>query len=95
MGAELLRTAIQAMTVKAHGLSLNERTLLERVIRSREPSLVPLLDRLGRFSLTDEEREHLRSVLAAELCERGLDEEDEPTSYGRALDDVIGKLMFY
>jgi hypothetical protein len=83
------------MTVKARGLSLNERTLLERVIRSREPSLVPLLDRLGRLSLTEEEREDLRSVLADELCERGLDEEDEPTSYGRALDDVIGKLMFY
>lgn len=83
------------MTVEARGLNLNERTLLERVLRSREPSLVPLLDRLGRLSLTEEEREDLRSVLADELCERGLDEEDEPTSYGRALDDVIGKLTFY
>lgn len=83
------------MTVEARGLSLNERTLLERVIRSRKPSLAPRLDRLGHSSLTEEEREDLRSVLADELCERGLDEEDEPTSYGRALDDVIGKLMFY
>jgi hypothetical protein len=83
------------MTVKAPRLSLNERTLLERVVRSREPTLVPLLERLGRLSLTDTEREDLRSALADELSERGLDKAEEPTSYGRALDDVIGKLMFY
>lgn len=79
----------------SHALSINERALLERVIRSREPSLGSLLSSLGRLSLTDAEREDLRGVLAEELCERGLDEKDEPTPYGRAVDDVIGKLMFY
>lgn len=95
MAAKLHRNQGQAMTVQERKLSLNERTLLQRVIRSREPSLAPLLDGLGSFALTDVERENLRSVLADELGERGLDDDDEPTSYGRALDGVIGKLRLY
>ena len=81
------------MRVGEQRLTLNEKQLLERVIGARDPSLLPVLDHLGHLS--EDEREALRDVLSDELCERGLDAEDEPTSYGKAVDSIIGSLLFY
>lgn len=83
------------MTTSKRALDLNERQLLARVVGSREPALVAFVQKLGQEPLKEEEREELRSVLADELCDRGLDDDDEPTVYGKALDDIIGKLMLY
>lgn len=83
------------MTNSQRTLDLNERQLLARVVGSREPVLIALVQKLEQEPLKEEEREELRSALADELCDRGLDDDDEPTVYGKALDDIIGKLMFY
>lgn len=53
-----------------------------------------LLDSHEMISLTDEEREELRLAVAAELCESGLKDDDEPNERGLALEvliDLLGK----
>lgn len=50
---------------------------------------------LGRRTLTDDERERVRHVLALELMERGVLPDGSLSEEGRAIDEVIGKLMFY
>jgi MFS family permease len=65
------------------------------VVTARDPALAAVVRKLDREPLSEKEREGLRSILADELCDRGLDDDDEPTSYGKALDGILGKLMFY
>jgi hypothetical protein len=50
---------------------------------------------LGRRRLTDEEREHVRDLLVPEMLKYGLDADGSLAPEGRAIDDIIGKLMFY
>jgi hypothetical protein len=50
---------------------------------------------LGRRSLTDDERERVRHLLGLELMERGVLPDGSLTEKGRAIDEIIGKLMFY
>lgn len=69
------------------GESTDPSVLLRQVIGRRDPALAAILES-GR-SLSDHERELLRSIIADELVERGLDERDEHTRYGQALEDVI------
>jgi hypothetical protein len=76
-------------------LDLDERQLLVKIVTARDPALTAVVRKLDREPLSEKEREGLRSILADELCDRGLDDDDEPTSYGKALDGIIGKLMFY
>jgi hypothetical protein len=76
-------------------LDLDERQLLVKIVTARDPALAAVVRKLDREPLSEKEREGLRSILADELCDRGLDDDDEPTSYGKALDGILGKLMFY
>lgn len=76
-------------------LTQRDRELLESVVQRRSPELQPLLSFLGQRRLTRSEREGLRGALADELVATGLDDEDEPTTYGLELDDLIGRLMFF
>lgn len=73
----------------------DERELLRRVTVKSSPEIENLVDAVGRRPLTDEEREVLRGGLAHELSSLGLREDWEPNEYGKELDDLIGRLMFF
>jgi hypothetical protein len=66
--------------------------LLAEIIQRRQPELLYVLRQLGEIPLTQEQRESLRQALAAELCETGLDESDEPSSRGREIENLIDRL---
>lgn len=50
-------------------LVLSELALLGAVLARRDPELVPVVERLDRERLTDEERDRLRRAVVDELCE--------------------------
>jgi hypothetical protein len=54
-----------------------------------------IAEALNRRGLTDEEREHLRGLLVPEMLKHGLEPDGSLQPEGRAIDDIIGKLMFY
>jgi hypothetical protein len=54
-----------------------------------------IAEALGRRRLTDEERKHVRDLLVPEMLKHGLDADGSLPPEGRAIDDIIGKLMFY
>lgn len=66
------------------------KALLLEIVQRRDPPAHFLLDRLG--SLSDHERETLRSLLADELVETGLGPDDEPNARGIELEDLIDRL---
>ena len=66
--------------------------LLHHAVTAHNSELLPVLSEVGRRPLTGDEREELRGALAEELTAAGLDANDEPTDYGRRLDDLIGRL---
>jgi hypothetical protein len=63
--------------------------LLRQIVEARAAALLPLVDSIGTKPLRRDEREKLRTVLAGELVEKELDEQDEPTARGLVLEDVI------
>lgn len=54
-----------------------------------------ILTVLGRRTLTDDERERVRHLLALMLMERGISADGSLNEDGRAIDEIIGKVMFY
>jgi hypothetical protein len=54
-----------------------------------------IAEALNRRRLTDEERELLRGLLVPEMLKHGLEPDGSLQPEGRAIDDIIGKLMFY
>jgi hypothetical protein len=66
------------------------KALLLEIVQRRDLSALFLIDRLG--SLSDDERETLRSVVADELVETGLGPDDEPNARGKVLEDLIDRL---
>jgi hypothetical protein len=73
-------------------LTRDEHELLHRAVAERNSDLLPLLSEIDRRPLSSDEREELRGALAEELTAAGLGPGDEPTDYGRRLDDLIGRL---
>jgi hypothetical protein len=59
------------------------------------PALAGVADLVGKTTLTDEQREDLREVLADKLFSTGLKPDGEPNERGLRLDTIIGGLMFY
>jgi hypothetical protein len=77
-------------------LSEEELRFVQDVLRlSPEEEDWDLADVLGRRHLTNDERERVRRVLVHKMLEEGLLPNGSPRSEGRAIDDIIGKLMFY
>jgi hypothetical protein len=72
-----------------------ERELLNHAVAERNAELLPLLSEVGHRPLTSDEREALRGALAEELTSSGLTADDEPTDYGRRIDDLIGRLAAF
>lgn len=97
MGDEPARVALSEVMVVLlmAELSSDDMRVLTSVVRDRSPDLEPLLSVIGSRTLTRDEREGLRGALADELTLCGLDDADEPTSYGERLDGLIGRLMFF
>lgn len=69
-----------------------EMSLLEQLVSERAPHLTSLVATIGHEQLGPDERERLRRVVSEEFMEKGLQDDHEPTSYGRQLDDLIGAL---
>ena len=76
-------------------LTQDERELLHRAVAAHQVGLLPLLPQVGLRPLTGDEREELRGALVEEMTSAGLSADDEPTDYGRCLDDLIGRLAAF
>ena len=65
------------------------RPLLEEVVRKRNRELAALVlsGELGRLSAKD--YGEIRLSLGKELCETGLDQDDEPNERGREIEHLI------
>lgn len=66
--------------------------LLSGVAERHQPEVRPLLDRIGRHLLSENEREGLHGAPADELVSRGLGEDDEPNEYGLRIEHAIDQL---
>ena len=73
-------------------LTETEQELLRHAVITHDSRLLPVLSEVGRRPLTRDEREELRGALSDEMVTAGLTTDDEPTDYGRRLDDLIGRL---
>lgn len=80
------------MARRSSRLSPDEWQLLRDIVLQRDPTAEQVISVIGVRPLTIEERERLREVLALELMEKGLRDDDEPTEFGRRVDDLIGRL---
>jgi hypothetical protein len=76
-------------------LTQDEQELLRHAVAEHKATLLPLLSDVGHRPLTGDEREELRGALAEELTAAGLGADDEPTDYGRRVDDLIGRLAAF
>ena len=73
-------------------LSPNMMTLLRTTVQRYVSELHPLLDTVGKTPLNETDREALRQVILSEFLNAGLDDDDEPTSYGLELEELIDAL---
>lgn len=82
------------MTSQGTPRSLNGRELelLREAVLLRAPQLAPLIDMVGRESLSPEDRRALQGVVADELAASRLDSQDNHTERGIELDDLIGAI---
>lgn len=83
------------MEFRRRALDKAQLALLGEVLEKQEPALLEELAYLGMLPLTRATREAMREALASELCETGLDPDDEPNTRGLALEDLIDILASY
>lgn len=83
------------MEFRRRALDKAQLALLGEVLEKQEPALLEELAYLGVLPLTRATREAMREALASELCETGLDPDDEPNTRGLALEDLIDILASY
>lgn len=53
---------------------------------------MPLVETVGEIPLNETDREALRGAVLSEFLEVGRDSDDEPTSYGLELEQLIDAL---
>ncbi|HEY4310192.1 MAG TPA: hypothetical protein VGN12_12145 [Pirellulales bacterium] len=70
-------------------LSKQLSTLLEEVISKYHPELLDAVDTSPTIALNWTQRDKLRSSCASELCETGLQDDDEPNERGLQLEELI------
>ena len=75
-----------------HEFSSRDLKLLREAVRANAPELLHLLDLPADVPLSERERESLRNALATELCNSGLNADDEPNERGLALERLIDML---
>jgi hypothetical protein len=66
--------------------------LLRLTVERHEPELMPLVETVGEIPLNETDREALRGAVLSEFLEVGRDSDDEPTSYGLELEQLIDAL---
>lgn len=66
--------------------------LLRLTVERHVPELLPLVDEVGKTPLNETDREALRGAVLSEFLRTGLDNDDEPTSYGLELETLIDAL---
>lgn len=62
---------------------------LYAIVERRKPDLLPIVASIRVIALTLSARDQLQELLADELVEAGLDQQDEPTAYGLEIEDLI------
>lgn len=75
-----------------NSLKLQEQNILKELILKRNPSLLQVLDSIGKESLTIDQRESLRDLILDEFLETGIEEDDEPNDRGHILEQLIDRL---
>ena len=73
-------------------LNNEERNILIDVISRRQSSYLQLVESIGEAALSEEQKEKIQQALLDEMYEKGLEQNDEPNSYGKQLDSIIGKI---
>jgi hypothetical protein len=73
-------------------LSQEEKQFLRGILEKRRPDLSEFLDDSAKEDLAPADAEAIREALVAELCETGLDEDDEPNQRGLLIESLIGRL---
>ncbi len=73
-------------------LSPNQIALLRHTVERHIPDLLPLVVTLGESPLNETDREALRNAVSSEFISAGLDSDNEPTSFGLELEDLIDAL---
>ncbi|HEL3178329.1 TPA: hypothetical protein ACKQBZ_000088 [Stenotrophomonas maltophilia] len=66
-------------------------SLAEKVLAARHAAPV-LAERLAGSQVTSDDRKAIIQVIADELCEKGFDNESEPSAYGQELERLIDYL---
>jgi hypothetical protein len=75
-------------------LTKDELAVVRRVLAASGDEW-KIAEAFGRRRLTDDERKHVRDLLVPEMLKHGLDADGSLPPEGRAIDDIIGKLMLY
>lgn len=78
--------------MRGFGFGITEevlRRLIREVVGERTPEQINLIDKLGSRPLDQSTRETLREILADELVETGLDQDDEPNERGHLIEAAI------
>lgn len=73
-------------------LAPDRRKVLAGLLSRRAPQLTALLVKVDELALTNDDRDVLRDVIIAELCDHGLKPNDEPNEYGLALEALLDDL---
>lgn len=73
-------------------LKLHEENIIRELLLQHKPSLLPILNSIGKEALTVEQRESLREVILDEFLQTGTEEDDEPNERGLMLEQLIDKL---
>lgn len=76
-------------------LTQEEMALLREVIQCRSPQNMPTVSKIDQEPLKVDAMEELQQALLDEMTEKGLDKDSEANTYGKQLDDIIGKLVYY
>jgi hypothetical protein len=66
--------------------------LLRRTVERQVPDLLPLVGTVGKSPVSETDREALRSAVLSEFLSSGRANDDEPTSFGLELEELIDAL---
>jgi hypothetical protein len=78
--------------VRRYGVGITDvvlQRLIREVVEVRAPEQLGVVDKLKSKPLDQDAREALREVLAEELVETGLQDDDEPNERGRLIEAAI------
>ena len=78
--------------MRRYGVGITDvvlQRLIREVVEVRAPEQLGVVDKLKSKPLDQDAREALREVLAEELVETGLQDDDEPNERGRLIEAAL------